>query len=306
MEALTPQQETYNKLYTRILCLIVEQFHFELQDMEDFTDVVDLRMELVAQDALSAKALKQLNFLRKENERKAAARTQGESKESKESGESGEKGMEVEPSAEASTQRGNAAQTETEKEVNAKEGVEGTDKEANKDDVDEDANEDADSDANEDANADSDEDLRDPSAQDEAIRAELKAARSAAEQAEQQSQPSQPSSASSSSACALSPQDRRHILRLVLTVVIPDLRRLMVSTDEQRNQTVRCGVAVVIVQLLRHLPAKVMEMCGLAAASTVATSPAWCRSSCCCCASGCRARATRRATRVGVSPIAKA
>ena len=314
MEALTPQQETYNKLYTRILCLIVEQFHFELQDMEDFTDVVDLRMELVAQDALSAKALKQLNFLRKENERKAAARTQGESKESKESGESkenGEKGMEVEPSAEASTQRGNAAQTEAEKEVNAKEGVEGTDKEVdNKDDVDEDANEDAnedaDSDANEDANADSDEDLRDPSAQDEAIRAELKAARSAAEQAEQQSQPSQPSSASSSSASALSPQDRRRILRLVLTVVIPDLRRLMVSTDEQRNQTVRCGVAVVIVQLLRHLPAKVMEMCGLAAASTVATSPAWCRSSCCCCASGCRARATRRATRVGVSSIAEA
>lgn len=304
MEALTPQQETYNKLYTRILCLIVEQFHFELQDMEDFTDVVDLRMELVAQDALSAKALKQLNFLRKENERKAAARTQGESKES---GESEEKGMEVEPTAEASTQRGNAAQTEAEKEVNAKEGVEGADKEAdNKDDVDEDANEDADSEANEDANADSDEDLRDPSAQDEAIRAELKAARSAAEQAEQQSQPSQPSSASSSSASALSPQDRRRILRLVLTVVIPDLRRLMVSTDEQRNQTVRCGVAVVIVQLLRHLPAKVMEMCGLAAASTVATSPAWCRSSCCCCASGCRARATRRATRVGVSSIAEA
>ena len=47
METLTSEQETYNKLYTRILCLIVEQFHFELQDMEDFAEVVDLRMELV-------------------------------------------------------------------------------------------------------------------------------------------------------------------------------------------------------------------------------------------------------------------
>ena len=74
METLTSEQETYNKLYTRILCLIVEQFHFELQDMEDFAEVVDLRMELVAQDSLSAKALKQLNFLRKEQERKKMAR----------------------------------------------------------------------------------------------------------------------------------------------------------------------------------------------------------------------------------------
>ena len=74
METLTSEQETYNKLYTRILCLIVEQFHFELQDMEDFAEVVDLRMELVAQDSLSAKALKQLNFLRKEQERKKLTR----------------------------------------------------------------------------------------------------------------------------------------------------------------------------------------------------------------------------------------
>ena len=80
MEALTSEQETYNKLYTRILCLIVEQFHFELQDMEDFTEVVDLRMELVAQDSLSAKALKQLNFLRKEQERKKLVRPSDQEK----------------------------------------------------------------------------------------------------------------------------------------------------------------------------------------------------------------------------------
>ena len=58
----------------------------------------------------------------------------------------------------------------------------------------------------------------------------------------------------------LKEEDRHRILRLVLTVVIPDLRRLMVSTDSDKNQVVRSGVAVVLVQLLLHLPPKVMDM----------------------------------------------
>ena len=62
--AVTSEMETYNKLYTRMLCLIVEKFHFEVKEV-DFVNVVDERMALLAEDALSAKALKQVEFMKK-------------------------------------------------------------------------------------------------------------------------------------------------------------------------------------------------------------------------------------------------
>ena len=232
METLTSEQETYNKLYTRILCLIVEQFHFELQDMEDFAEVVDLRMELVAQDSLSAKALKQLNFLRKEQERKKLTRPSDPEK----------KEMEVETPAVS------AKPTDKENENEAKESKESKESQME-------------SESELDPESEASEEEKEPpvpstsalqSAQEEEIQAELRAASSEAEREEQ--------AAASSNSIELTAQDRRRILRLVLTVVIPDLRKLMVATDEQRNQTVRCGVVVVIIQLLRHLPSKVMEM----------------------------------------------
>lgn len=242
METLTSEQETYNKLYTRILCLIVEQFHFELQDMEDFAEVVDLRMELVAQDSLSAKALKQLNFLRKEQERKKMARPSDPEK----------KEMEVETPAVSAkpTDKENENESNNSKESNESKENENEAKESQME-----------SESELDPESEASEEEKEPpvpstsalqSAQEEEIQAELRAASSEAEREEQ--------AAASSNSIELTAQDRRRILRLVLTVVIPDLRKLMVATDEQRNQTVRCGVAVVIIQLLRHLPSKVMEM----------------------------------------------
>ena len=242
METLTSEQETYNKLYTRILCLIVEQSHFELQDMEDFAEVVDLRMELVAQDSLSAKALKQLNFLRKEQERKKMARPSDPEK----------KEMEVETPAVS------AKPTDKENENEAKESNDSNESKENENEAKESQME---SESELDPESEASEEEKEPpvpstsalqSAQEEEIQAELRAASSEAEREEQ--------AAASSNSIELTAQDRRRILRLVLTVVIPDLRKLMVATDEQRNQTVRCGVAVVIIQLLRHLPSKVMEM----------------------------------------------
>ena len=232
MEALTSEQETYNKLYTRILCLIVEQFHFELQDMEDFAEVVDLRMELVAQDSLSAKALKQLNFLRKEQERKK--QTQASEQESK--------------ATEDEAPAANAKPTDTKKESKeAKEASETESSSSSETESSSSETESTSSSSEEEALAASTSALQ--SAQEEEIQAELRAA-----------EREEDTMAASSNSTELSAQDRRRILRLVLTVVIPDLRKLMVATDEQRNQTVRCGVAVVIIQLLRHLPSKVMEM----------------------------------------------
>ena len=32
--AVTSEMETYNKLYTRMLCLIVEKFHFEVKEVD--------------------------------------------------------------------------------------------------------------------------------------------------------------------------------------------------------------------------------------------------------------------------------
>ena len=238
MEALTSEQETYNKLYTRILCLIVEQFHFELQDMEDFAEVVDLRMELVAQDSLSAKALKQLNFLRKEQERKKQAQT------------SEQKSKATEDEAPAA----NAKPTDTKKE--SKEAKEASETESSSSSETESSSSETEStsSSSEEEEEEEEETLAAStsalqSAQEEEIQAELRAA-----------EREEDTMAASSNSTELSAQDRRRILRLVLTVVIPDLRKLMVATDEQRNQTVRCGVAVVIIQLLRHLPSKVMEM----------------------------------------------
>ena len=238
MEALTSEQETYNKLYTRILCLIVEQFHFELQDMEDFAEVVDLRMELVAQDSLSAKALKQLNFLRKEQERKKQAQTS----------EQESKATEDEAPA------ANAKPTDTKNE--SKEAKEASEPESSSSSETESSSSETEStsSSSEEEEEEEEETLAAStsalqSAQEEEIQAELRAA-----------EREEDTMAASSNSTELSAQDRRRILRLVLTVVIPDLRKLMVATDEQRNQTVRCGVAVVIIQLLRHLPSKVMEM----------------------------------------------
>ena len=238
MEALTSEQETYNKLYTRILCLIVEQFHFELQDMEDFAEVVDLRMELVAQDSLSAKALKQLNFLRKEQERKKQAQTS----------EQESKATEDEAPA------ANAKPTDTKNE--SKEAKEASETESSSSSETESSSSETEStsSSSEEEEEEEEETLAAStsalqSAQEEEIQAELRAA-----------EREEDTMAASSNSTELSAQDRRRILRLVLTVVIPDLRKLMVATDEQRNQTVRCGVAVVIIQLLRHLPSKVMEM----------------------------------------------
>lgn len=239
MEALTSEQETYNKLYTRILCLIVEQFHFELQDMEDFAEVVDLRMELVAQDSLSAKALKQLNFLRKEQERKKQAQA------------SEQKSKATEDEAPAA----NAKPTDTKKESkeasetesSSSSETESTSSETESTSSSSEEEEEEEKEKEEETLAASTSALQ--SAQEEEIQAELRAA-----------EREEDTMAASSNSTELSAQDRRRILRLVLTVVIPDLRKLMVATDEQRNQTVRCGVAVVIIQLLRHLPSKVMEM----------------------------------------------
>lgn len=236
MEALTSEQETYNKLYTRILCLIVEQFHFELQDMEDFAEVVDLRMELVAQDSLSAKALKQLNFLRKEQERKKQAQA------------SEQKSKATEDEAPAA----NAKPTDTKKE--SKEAKEASETESSSSSETESSSSETESTSSSSEEEEEEETLAAStsalqSAQEEEIQAELRAA-----------EREEDTMAASSNSTELSAQDRRRILRLVLTVVIPDLRKLMVATDEQRNQTVRCGVAVVIIQLLRHLPSKVMEM----------------------------------------------
>ena len=238
MEALTSEQETYNKLYTRILCLIVEQFHFELQDMEDFAEVVDLRMELVAQDSLSAKALKQLNFLRKEQERKKQA--QASEQESK--------------ATEDEAPAANAKPTDTKKE--SKEAKEASETESTSSETESTSSEtESTSSSSEEEEEEKEEETLAAStsalqsAQEEEIQAELRAA-----------EREEDTMAASSNSTELSAQDRRRILRLVLTVVIPDLRKLMVATDEQRNQTVRCGVAVVIIQLLRHLPSKVMEM----------------------------------------------
>lgn len=67
MRGISTQQATYNKLYTRMLCLIVEQFHFDVKNVTDFSQVVDAKMALVAQDSMSAKALRQILYLQQKD-----------------------------------------------------------------------------------------------------------------------------------------------------------------------------------------------------------------------------------------------
>ena len=81
--AVTSEMETYNKLYTRMLCLIVEKFHFEVKEV-DFVNVVDERMALLAEDALSAKALKQVEFMKKKEKPVKPEEKKSEEKKSEE------------------------------------------------------------------------------------------------------------------------------------------------------------------------------------------------------------------------------
>ena len=181
---MTSEMETYNKLYTRMLCLIVEKFHFEVKEV-DFVNVVDKRMALLAEDALSAKALKQVEFM-KTKEKPAEEEEEKSAKEEKEEEEEEEEKEEEEEEEEEEME------VEKEKEWLVKEPK------------------------------------------------------------------------------ALTTIAKQKILRLVLTVVIPDLRkcvcrarlmhRLMITTDDRKNQMVHSGVAVVIVQLLTKLPPKLFDM----------------------------------------------
>ena len=106
--AVTSEMETYNKLYTRMLCLIVEKFHFEVKEV-DFVNVVDERMALLAEDALSAKALKQVEFMKKKEKPVKP--------EEKKSEEKGEEKMEVEKEEKKSEEKKSAKKEEEEEEM---------------------------------------------------------------------------------------------------------------------------------------------------------------------------------------------
>ena len=109
--AVTSEMETYNKLYTRMLCLIVEKFHFEVKEV-DFVNVVDERMALLAEDALSAKALKQVEFMKKKEKPVKP--------EEKKSEEKGEEKMEVAKEEKKSEEK-KSAKKEEDMEVEEKE-----------------------------------------------------------------------------------------------------------------------------------------------------------------------------------------
>ena len=110
--AVTSEMETYNKLYTRMLCLIVEKFHFEVKEV-DFVNVVDERMALLAEDALSAKALKQVEFMKKKEKPVKP--------EEKKSEEKGEEKMEVEKEEKKSEEKKSAKKEEEEEEMEVEE-----------------------------------------------------------------------------------------------------------------------------------------------------------------------------------------
>ena len=110
--AVTSEMETYNKLYTRMLCLIVEKFHFEVKEV-DFVNVVDERMALLAEDALSAKALKQVEFMKKKEKPVKP--------EEKKSEEKGEEKMEVEKEEKKSEEKKSAKKEEEEEEMEKEE-----------------------------------------------------------------------------------------------------------------------------------------------------------------------------------------
>lgn len=84
--AITKEMETYNKLYTRMLCLVVEAFHFDLKEV-DFMDVVNEKMALLAEDAMSAKALKQVEFMKRKGVESVEGVKMEEEKEVKEKDE---------------------------------------------------------------------------------------------------------------------------------------------------------------------------------------------------------------------------
>lgn len=105
--AVTSEMETYNKLYTRMLCLIVEKFHFEVKEV-DFVNVVDERMALLAEDALSARALKQVEFMKKKEKPVKPEEKKGEEK--------GEEKMEVEKEEKKSDEKKSAKEKEEEEE----------------------------------------------------------------------------------------------------------------------------------------------------------------------------------------------
>ena len=114
--AVTSEMETYNKLYTRMLCLIVEKFHFEVKEV-DFVNVVDERMALLAEDALSAKALKQVEFMKKK-EKPSKYEEKGEEKKSE---EKGDEKMEVEKEEKKSDEKKSAKKEEEEEEMEKEE-----------------------------------------------------------------------------------------------------------------------------------------------------------------------------------------
>ena len=106
--------ETYNKLYTRMLCLIVEKFHFEVKEV-DFVNVVDERMALLAEDALSARALKQVEFMKKKEK---PVKPEEKKSEEKKSEEKVEEKMEVEKK---SDEKKSAKEKEEEEEMEKEE-----------------------------------------------------------------------------------------------------------------------------------------------------------------------------------------
>lgn len=68
---------TYNKLYIRILCLIVSHFHFDLKDLESWGSAIDEKMQLTVQDSMSARALRQLNFIKSRNQKSSSQSASG-------------------------------------------------------------------------------------------------------------------------------------------------------------------------------------------------------------------------------------
>ena len=110
--AVTSEMETYNKLYTRMLCLIVEKFHFEVKEV-DFVNVVDERMALLAEDALSARALKQVEFMKKKEK---PVKPEEKKSEEKKSEEKVEEKMEVEKEEKKSEEKKSAKKEEEEEE----------------------------------------------------------------------------------------------------------------------------------------------------------------------------------------------
>lgn len=91
---------TYNKLYIRILCLIVSHFHFDLKDLESWGSAIDEKMQLTVQDSMSARALRQLNFIKSRNQKSVSQSASGGVEEGKKEEVEQEVEQEVEPEME--------------------------------------------------------------------------------------------------------------------------------------------------------------------------------------------------------------